>query len=326
MERLSFAEHDQVHRARVAREQHQAAHGDQRDGQHRAPGRACEAAQRPEDDASQLGVVGEEAGETDQAARDRVHRDPGQDQRHHLRTAVRPRQPVDHEREEQCARERRQRERYPSQRRDTGDDEHDCAQRSPARYADQPRLGERIAEDRLQRGAGHAQPRAHADREDDAGHPDAPHHLLAQHVHLDPGRDADAIEEHRRHLQRRHAHRADTGVEQHRDHQQHDQQGERRAGARGSRGACALPQATPPAAGHAPSLRCLPTDHELAPAGVMGGWRQSARPVPRPSADRSRAGIARRSPRRRGCVPPSSAPSRESRAARRSLPRTPVRW
>ena len=174
MARLALAEGEEVEvagvpdRRRRRRSHERRRHGDER------PGGAAEAAERPEDDVAHLLVVGTGDHEPDRGRRDGRDRDPGQDQCHRLGPALVAREGVDDERRRDAAREGAELEGAVEGAGDSEDDRRDGADRRPARDADHGRVGERIAEEALERRPTDGEAAADEDAEENAGEPDRP--------------------------------------------------------------------------------------------------------------------------------------------------------
>ena len=123
------------------------------EGQQRPVG-ARQAAHVPESQVAQLGVVGHESQQPDQAEGDRRDGHAGQQQARHARHA--PAHRIGAQRGQQAAGEGRRRGDPEAAGRQH--DGADRAQRAAGGDADQARLGQRIAEQRLHGGAGHGKP------------------------------------------------------------------------------------------------------------------------------------------------------------------------
>ena len=105
---LALAEREQVELSRPCARDGDADRDARRRRADEGPRRAAEAAHRPEDDVSQLGVVGPCDQEADRGADDRRDGDAGQDQRHRLGPALVARERVDGERGDDAAGEGRE--------------------------------------------------------------------------------------------------------------------------------------------------------------------------------------------------------------------------
>ncbi|VBH56296.1 Uncharacterised protein [Burkholderia pseudomallei] len=120
-----------------------------------------------------------------------------------------------------------QAEREPRGEERAEHDQRRCAERRAARYADQARIGERIAKERLHRGAGRAEARADEEREHDARRADVDEHRarlaqrrVARELRIGGGERAEQ-------LRGREPVRADAECGDRRGGERGDQRGER---------------------------------------------------------------------------------------------------
>ena len=246
VERLRLPQQERVKRAGEKAEQ-QRRHADQ--GKHDRqlrPARAGQAAQRPEGDVAHLPVIRHEDQQAGQRARERVDRDPGEQKRRDRGDAAHRAEP----RHEQCraepAREGRGRQQpqaeQPGRHAEQAAAEHDRRDGGECRAgrdADQPRIGERVAEQPLHRRPGGAQPGAdqrrhqHARGAHHAEHGGIPRVLGRQR------RDAERIGQRGQQPRGGDARRPKQDAGEHRAEQQHDakrQQGEAAVRAGSGRG------------------------------------------------------------------------------------------
>ncbi len=190
----AFAEREEVQLPREEGGHGQPGQGARQDRQHLRPGGLGEGAELPEGDLGDLRVVGEEDEQADQRAREGVHGDAGEDQRHHLRTAARPRQRVHERHRDEPGGERAGRHRPVAEEAQPQRDRADRADGRARGDADDAGFGERVAEHALHQRARAPERRPDEQGEDDPRQPDVPQHALADPVQACPA-EPDAVQQ-----------------------------------------------------------------------------------------------------------------------------------